>query len=63
MSQYHAHAGKNQFTCFDNAFKKVPEPHSTKHALTFYFVEARCGVLPCSKYDDTRELSCAVCTK
>ena len=64
MSQYHAHAGKNQFTSFDNAFRKVSDSHSTRYeALTFYFVEARCGVLPCPKYDNTKELSCAVCTK
>ena len=64
ISQYHTHAGKNQFTSFDNAFRKVSDSHSTRYeALTFYFVEARCGVLPCPKYDNTKELSCAVCTK
>ena len=62
MSQYHTHAGNNQFTSFDNAFKKVSDSHSTRYeALTFYFVEARCGVLPCPKYDNTiRVIMCSL---
>ena len=31
--------------------------------LLFFFVEGRCGSLPCPPYDSTKELSCAVCTK
>ena len=63
MANHHAHKNNIQFTCVDTALK--PVPGSAKHldGFLFYFVEGRCGALPCPPYDNTRELSCAVCTK
>ena len=54
---------RSQFTCVDTAIKSVTGSSENKHGLTFYFVEGRCGSLPCPPYDNTKELSCAVCTK
>ena len=54
---------RSQFTCVDNAFKSVTGSSANKGGLLFYFVEGRCGSLPCPPYDNTKELSCAVCTK
>jgi len=54
---------RTQYTCFDNALKPVPGSSANNNGLVFYFVEGRCGSLPCPPYDNTRELSCAVCTK
>ena len=54
---------RTQFTCMDIAFKPVNGSSADKQGLLFYFVEGKCGSLPCPPYDNTKELSCAVCTK
>ena len=54
---------RTQYTCVDTALKPIPGSSANKNGLVFYFVEGRCGSLPCPPYDNTRELSCAVCTK
>ena len=54
---------RSQFTCVDTALKSVVGSSANKNGLLFYFVEGRCGSLPCPPYDNTKELSCAVCTK
>jgi len=62
MAEYHSYHS-SQFTCMDNEFKPVSGTSANLDGLVFYFVEGRCGSLPCPPYDNTRELSCAVCTK
>ena len=52
----------SQFTCIDINFITVGSSVNYD-GLLFYFTEGRCGSLPCPPYDETRELSCAVCTK
>ena len=53
-----------QYTCMDNELRPANGSLATNHnGLLFYFVEGRCGSLPCPPYDNTKELSCAVCTK
>ena len=54
---------RTQFTCMDTALKPVVGSSAVNYGLLFMFVEGRCGSLPCPPYDNTRELSCAVCTK
>ena len=51
------------FTCIDKEFKPVIGSSKSRDGFSFYFVEGRCGTLPCPPYDNTKELSCAVCTK
>ena len=64
MSSYHGNdRHRTQYTCVDTAFKPVPGTSTDNNGLLFYFVEGRCGSLPCPPYDNTKELSCAVCTK
>ena len=64
MSEHHgSDRFRTQFTCVDTAFKSVTDSSANKDGLLFYFVEGRCGSLPCPPYDNTKELSCAVCTK
>jgi len=60
---YYSHHHSTQYTCFDNALKPVPGSSVNNIGIVFYFVEGRCGSLPCPPYDNTKELSCAVCTK
>jgi len=62
MSGLHSHH-PSQFTCVDIAFKSVIGSVANHDGLLFYFVEGRCGSLPCPPYKDKQELSCAVCTK
>jgi len=62
MAEYYNHY-RTQFTCVDTAFKYVPGTSANEDDYLFYFTEGRCGTLPCQPYDNSRELSCAVCTK
>jgi len=52
-----------EYICVDSAFKIVLGSLSSNSGMLLHFVEGRCGSLPCLPYDNTRELSCAVCTK
>ena len=61
MTEYYKH-NRSQFTCVDTTFKSVVGSSANHHGSLFYFVEGRCGSLPCPPYDNTKELSCAVCT-
>ena len=54
---------RTEYTCIDNSFKAVPNSSANEDGLLFYTVEPRCGSLPCPPYDETKELTCAVCTK
>ena len=64
MAEYYTSSHyRSQYTCVDTALKPVTGSSADREGLLFYFVEGRCGSLPCPPYDQTRELSCAVCTK
>ena len=63
MAEYYSTHQRSQYTCMDTAFKSVVGSSANHNGLLFYFVEGRCGSLPCPPYDNTKELSCAVCTK
>ena len=65
MAEYHGHQHhyRSQFTCIDVFFKSVVGSATNHDGLLFYFTEGKCGSLPCPPYDNTRALSCAVCTK
>ena len=62
MSEKYSHH-RSQFICMDITLKSVVGSSADQNGLALYFVEGRCGSLPCPPYDNTRELSCAVCTK
>ena len=62
MSSHSGHQ-RTQYTCLDTELKSVVGSSANHNGLLFYFVEARCGALPCPPYDTAKELSCAVCTK
>jgi len=54
---------RSMFTCVDKAFKVVTGSKLAQRGLLFFPVEGRCGSLPCPPYEETKELTCAVCTK
>ena len=64
MAEWHGGSHhRSQFTCVDTVLKSVIGSSPNIQGLLFFFVEGRCGSLPCPPYDNTKELSCAVCTK
>ena len=54
---------RSQFTCVDRELKPIIGTSRDHDGLLFHFVEGRCGSLPCPPYEETKELTCAVCTK
>ena len=54
---------RSQFTCIDKLLKPVIGTNYDHDGYLFYPVEGRCGSLPCPPYEETKELTCAVCTK
>ena len=62
-AHYGSGYARTQYTCVDTAFKSVAGSSANQNGFLFYFTEGRCGSLPCPPYDNTKELSCAVCTK
>ena len=54
---------RSQFTCVDLLLTPVIRTNHNHNGLLFHFVEGRCGSLPCPPYEETKELTCAVCTK
>lgn len=63
MSSRHDHQ-RTEYTCIDGAFKPVQNTSQNKDGLLFYPVQGRCGTLPCSPgYDETKYITCSVCTK
>ena len=62
MAERHGHH-RSQFTCVDKLLKPVIRTSHNHDAFLFCLVEGRCGSLPCPPYEETKELTCAVCTK
>ena len=63
MSESHKHY-RTQYLCVDRSFTTLPNSEKRDQpGLEFFPVEAKCGILPCPPYDETKELTCAVCTK
>ena len=64
MSERHNHQ-RSMFSCVDHSLSPVPNSEPDHNGFLFYPVEGACGSLPCSNthYDQSKELSCAVCTK
>ena len=54
---------RSQFTCVDRSLTPVIGTRHNQFGPGFFFVEGRCGSLPCPPYEETKELTCAVCTK
>ena len=59
----HPSHNKSQFACIDQTMKTVIGSFQDLNGILFSPVEGRCGSLPCPPYEETKELTCAVCTK
>ncbi|XP_045156991.2 uncharacterized protein LOC123523373 [Mercenaria mercenaria] len=62
MSAYHNYASNGDFLCVDAKPDFVPHGEGNHNDHLLYFVESRCGALPCPPYVNGRELSCVVCS-
>ena len=63
VEHYKYKASQTRYICMDALLKPLPGSTTNHNGLLFYFVEGSCGSLPCPPYDNTNELTCAVCTK
>ena len=63
MSERSTHH-RTQYLCVDRSLTVLPNTlRKDRRGLEFFPVEGRCGSLPCPPYEETKELTCAVCTK
>ena len=52
------------FECEDKDQESLPGSHANTNGAIFLHVEANCNTgLPCSPYNNHKELNCVVCTK
>jgi hypothetical protein len=63
MTAYEGHDGRTQFICVDGDAESTTASHVDRNGALLYFVESRCGSLPCPPYANGKELTCVVCTK
>ena len=63
MTEYYGHKKQRDFICVDRDAESIPGSQASKNGALLYFVEGRCGNLPCGPYVNGREFTCAVCTK
>lgn len=54
---------RSTFVCVDEKPDLALGGYRHQPAMDLYFVEPRCGSLPCPPYDESKELACAVCTR
>lgn len=57
------HAAATNYYCVDSNPEGIPNTKASVDGYVLYYVEGRCGSLPCPPYVNYRELTCVVCTK
>ena len=62
MTERHNHK-RSTFECMNFLPEATTGGHAHHNSAFFYYIEARCGSLPCPPYEEEKELTCAVCTK
>ena len=62
MAEYYGHY-RTMYTCVDENPDYTRGTHANLDGALFYFVEGRCGSLPCKPYIEQHELTCVVCTR
>ena len=54
---------RSSYNCLDNSPDVVAGTEGNENPTLFYYTFTDCNGLPCPPYENTRILSCAVCTK
>jgi len=62
MSESYSHSGRTTHVCVDGEAEKLDGSYGSQNGALFYFVETRCGSLPCGPYRENYELTCTVCS-
>ena len=62
VAEYFAYT-RSFYTCVDVAMRKVPGSSNFQDGTLFIPVEVNCKARLCPPYEETKELTCAVCTK
>ena len=63
MAANDKHASSKAFVCMDYAPEVMAGGAADLNGALFYYVEAKCGSLPCPSYRDGWEITCVVCSK
>ena len=61
-TERHTHY-RSTYECMDRYPETINGGQNNENGALFYHVEARCGSLACPPYEQTKELTCAVCSK
>ena len=62
VAQSYGHAGKTEYVCLDESPEKDEAGHRNENGALMYKTVAKCGSLPCPKYEEKRVLTCAICS-
>ena len=62
MSGHYGHPGRTTHVCVDGEAEPLHDSFGDQNGALFYFVETKCGSLPCGPYMENYELTCAVCS-
>ncbi|XP_060560861.1 short-chain collagen C4-like isoform X2 [Ruditapes philippinarum] len=63
MSGHNTQKASTDYACVDANPDSVLHGESNQNGKLFYFVEVKCGSLPCQEYPQGRELACVVCSR
>ena len=58
-----SHKGRTTFECVDASAETTSSGQANQNGAGFFFVEPRCGSLPCPPYEEEKEMTCAVCSR
>ena len=61
MTAHHGHH-RSTFECMDKDAETAISGRPNHNGALFYFVEPRCGAMPCPPYEEEKEMTCVVCT-
>ena len=54
---------RSTYECMDTSLETISGGQDDENGALFYHVEARCGSPTCPPYEETKELTCTVCSK
>ncbi|XP_053404684.1 uncharacterized protein LOC123553877 isoform X2 [Mercenaria mercenaria] len=63
MAGHHGSKAGTQYICVDESPEADPAGYRDEDGALLYRVTAQCGSLPCPRYVQNREFTCAICTK
>ncbi|XP_045163699.2 uncharacterized protein LOC123528018 [Mercenaria mercenaria] len=62
MAGHYGHTAPSDYLCVDDNPEIIERGYQNNNGYLLYFVQAKCGSLPCGPYVNNREITCAVCS-